>query len=83
MTSPPLLLSVSRAVPEAIQAIPHLCQSISSFLLPLTVDSAVYNDLQRVLRTFGAFVPWTTRAMDGAAARGRLDIIQRLVATSG
>ncbi|KAE8976701.1 hypothetical protein PR001_g25345 [Phytophthora rubi] len=81
MTSPPLLLSVSRAVPEATQAIPHLCQSINSFLLPLTVDSAVYNDLQRVLHTFGAFVPWTTRAMDGAAAKGRLAIVQRLVAT--
>ncbi|KAE8973291.1 hypothetical protein PR003_g27576 [Phytophthora rubi] len=41
----------------------------------------VFNDLQRVLRSFGAFVPWTTRAMDGAAARGRLAIVQRLVAT--
>ncbi|KAG6617205.1 Myosin light chain kinase-related [Phytophthora cinnamomi] len=78
---PPLLLSVSRAMPEAIRAVPDLSHCINSFLLPRTVDAAVYNDLPGVLRSFEAFLPWTFRAMDGAAARGRLDIVQTLLDT--
>ncbi|KAG7383920.1 hypothetical protein PHYPSEUDO_003213 [Phytophthora pseudosyringae] len=75
---PPLLLSVIRALPSSIQGIGHILQLVNSFLIPRTVDAAVYNDLQTVLRVFGASRPWTAAAMDGAAARGRLDILQWL-----
>ncbi|EGZ18362.1 hypothetical protein PHYSODRAFT_499760, partial [Phytophthora sojae] len=78
---PPPLLSVSAAVPDDIQAVPHLFQSINSFLLPRTIDAAVYSDLHGVVATFGDGLPVTSRAMDGAAARGRLDTVKRLFAT--
>lgn len=71
---PPPLLSVSAAVPDDIQAVPHLFQSINSFLLPRTIDAAVYSDLHGVVATFGDGLPVTSRAMDGAAARGRLTL---------
>ncbi|EGZ18351.1 hypothetical protein PHYSODRAFT_504327, partial [Phytophthora sojae] len=54
---------------------------INACLLPQTVDAAVYNDLQGVLHTFGAILLLTFHAMDGAAARGRLDIVHRRFAT--
>ncbi|KAE8985112.1 hypothetical protein PR003_g23377 [Phytophthora rubi] len=77
MASPSLLL-VQHALPPAIQAIPHVAQHVSEFLLPTTMDAAVYNDQQRVLKAFEGFRPYTTGAMDGAAANGRLDILRRL-----
>ncbi|EGZ19635.1 hypothetical protein PHYSODRAFT_403017, partial [Phytophthora sojae] len=43
-----------------------------------TIDAAVFNDLHRVIRTYGDFRPWTVGAMDGAAARGRLDLLRWL-----
>ncbi|KAE8985690.1 hypothetical protein PR001_g22816 [Phytophthora rubi] len=82
MASPTLLL-VQHALPPAIQAIPHVAQHVSEFLLPTTIDAAVYNDLQRVLKAFEGFRPYTTGAMDGAAANGRLDILRRLHSERG
>jgi len=54
---------------------------VTSFLLPLAIDSAVANDLQRVLRVYEASRPYTFGAMDGAASKGRLDIVSRLHST--
>ncbi|KAE9299426.1 hypothetical protein PR003_g22998, partial [Phytophthora rubi] len=82
MASPSLLL-VQHAMPPAIQAIPHVAQHVSEFLLPTTIDAAVYNDLQRVLKAFEGSRPYTTGAMDGAAANGRLDILRRLHSERG
>ncbi|KAE8903659.1 hypothetical protein PF003_g12344 [Phytophthora fragariae] len=82
MASPTLLL-VQHALPPAIQTIPHVAQHVSEFLLPTTIDAAVYNDLQRVLKAFEGFRPYTTGAMDGAAANGRLDILRRLHSERG
>lgn len=72
------LLSVTLALPPKLRGIPHAAQCISAFLMPTTVDSAVFNDLQLVINTYGGSLQWTTKAMDGAAARGRLDIMEWL-----
>ncbi|EGZ18283.1 hypothetical protein PHYSODRAFT_332108 [Phytophthora sojae] len=55
--------------------IAHAVQLVNEFVLPSTIDAAVFNDL---LKAFEDFRPYTVGAMDGAAARGRLDIVQRL-----
>ncbi|KAG7383925.1 Ankyrin repeat and SAM domain-containing protein 3 [Phytophthora pseudosyringae] len=78
LSSVPSLLAVARVFPPCVEAIPHISQRINASLLPTTIAAAVYNDLQRVVQVYGAFRPWSVKAMDGAAARGRLDIVQRL-----
>ncbi|EGZ18330.1 hypothetical protein PHYSODRAFT_501791, partial [Phytophthora sojae] len=78
MRSPPVLLCVAVALPTRVQALPHVTQLISDLLIPTTLDAAIYNDLQRVLGIYESSLPVTFRAMDGAAARGRLDILQKL-----
>ncbi|EGZ18298.1 hypothetical protein PHYSODRAFT_332121 [Phytophthora sojae] len=69
--APPILLLVQHALPPHIQAIPHAVQLVNEFVLPSTIDAAVYNDLQRVLEVFQESRPYTVGAMDGAAARGK------------
>ncbi|EGZ07620.1 hypothetical protein PHYSODRAFT_464812, partial [Phytophthora sojae] len=64
--------------PDQFQGLPHVLDLINTFLMPKTIDAAVYNDLQRVIRVYGDVRPWTVGAMDGAAARGRLDLLQWL-----
>ncbi|KAG7398219.1 hypothetical protein PHYBOEH_011464 [Phytophthora boehmeriae] len=78
MDAPPPLLSVSKALSSQLQAIPHITQLVDDYLQPKTIDGAVYLDLPLMLRLYGDSRPWTVRAMDGAAARGRLDILQWL-----
>ncbi|KAJ8531658.1 hypothetical protein ON010_g14304 [Phytophthora cinnamomi] len=78
MNNPELLLIVCRVLPAELQAIAHIPELINNFLIPATVDSAVYNDLMGVIHVYGYSRSWTVAAMDGAAARGRLDILQWL-----
>ncbi|GMF18693.1 unnamed protein product [Phytophthora lilii] len=78
MALPPLLLAVSVSLPPNLEAIPHVVELINCFLTPITVDAAVYNDLPNVVQKFGKCHPYTVKAMGGAAARGRLGIVQRL-----
>ncbi|GMF35921.1 unnamed protein product [Phytophthora lilii] len=77
----PLLLCVELALSTEFEAFPHIVQSVNDFLMPQTIDGAIYNDLPHVLKTYGSRLPCTVGAMDGAAARGRLDILQRLQLT--
>ncbi|POM66871.1 Hypothetical protein PHPALM_17206, partial [Phytophthora palmivora] len=76
MASPPPLLRVSVAL--SAQVLPHILDLITSFLLPRTIDSAVYNRLDRVIPLYQDTLPYTVRAMDGAAAKGHLDVVQFL-----
>ncbi|CAH0485364.1 unnamed protein product [Peronospora farinosa] len=46
--------------------------------MPVTIDAAVYNDCQYILRVHGATRRWTVKAMDGSATRGRLDLVKWL-----
>ncbi|KAL3665495.1 hypothetical protein V7S43_009530 [Phytophthora oleae] len=78
MADPPLLSSISLVLPAKLQGISYITQSINQLLLPPTIDAAVYLDLQRVTKVFGASSIWTVDAMDGAAARGRLNIVKWL-----
>ncbi|KAL4133930.1 hypothetical protein PRIC2_004245 [Phytophthora ramorum] len=78
MYEPESLMNVSRALSPKVQALPHIVESVSDFLMPATIDGAVYKDLKRVVKVHGDFRAWTVKAMDGAAARGRLDIMQWL-----
>ncbi|KAG7389130.1 hypothetical protein PHYPSEUDO_011108 [Phytophthora pseudosyringae] len=78
MVDPPALHCVKLALPLEFQAGPHVLQIISSFLLPNTSDGAIYNNLQRVRQAHEPFRAWTVGAMDGAAARGRVSLLQRL-----
>ncbi|ETL26503.1 hypothetical protein L916_19838, partial [Phytophthora nicotianae] len=78
MMAPPPVVGVSRAMPDSIQGISHVPELISSYLLPHTIDAAVYNGLHRVIQVYGAYRPLTDAAMDGAATRGRLSIVQWL-----
>ncbi|ETN16690.1 hypothetical protein PPTG_05844 [Phytophthora nicotianae INRA-310] len=78
MMAPPPVVGVSRAMPDSIQGISHVPELISSYLLPHTIDAAVYNGLHRVIQVYGASRPLTDAAMDGAATRGRLSIVQWL-----
>ncbi|EGZ18343.1 hypothetical protein PHYSODRAFT_499139, partial [Phytophthora sojae] len=78
MYEPKSLLNVSRVLSPEVQALPHIVESVSDFLMPATIDSAVFNDLTRVVKAHGDSRAWTVAAMDGAAARGRLDIMQWL-----
>ncbi|EGZ18299.1 hypothetical protein PHYSODRAFT_498994, partial [Phytophthora sojae] len=75
---PPILLLVQHALPLQVQGLSHVVQLVNEFVLPSTIDAAVSNDLQRVLKAFEMFRPQTIGAMDGAATLGRLDILQRL-----
>ncbi|EGZ18657.1 hypothetical protein PHYSODRAFT_445867, partial [Phytophthora sojae] len=72
------LLYASRALPLDLQALPHVLEQINDLLKPTTIDGAVYNELSRVHRVHGASRPITVGAMDGAATRGRLDIVRTL-----
>ncbi|KAE8954851.1 hypothetical protein PR003_g32798 [Phytophthora rubi] len=78
MTTPPLLSIITLAIPEQLQALPHVLDLMNTFLMPKTIDAAVYNDLHRVVETYGEIRLWTVGAMDGAAARGRLDLLRWL-----
>ncbi|KAG7383916.1 Ankyrin repeat and SAM domain-containing protein 3 [Phytophthora pseudosyringae] len=81
MLSPPPLLHVQLALSSELQPLFHAQQLVSDFLIPRTIDGAVYNELLRLKEAYGAFRPWTVGAMDGAATRGRLDIMQKLHST--
>ncbi|KAE9310632.1 hypothetical protein PR003_g20219 [Phytophthora rubi] len=72
------LLSVVVVLPPELRDLPHVVDLVTNLLMPETIDAAVYNDLQRVIREYGEVRPWTIGAMDGAAVRGRLDILQWL-----
>ncbi|GMF40850.1 unnamed protein product [Phytophthora fragariaefolia] len=72
------LVNVSRVLSPDVHALPHVVETVNDFLMPATIDGAVFNDLKRVVKTHGDSRAWTAAAMDGAAARGRLDIMQWL-----
>lgn len=57
---PPPLLSASLVVPDELQALPHVLDLITIFLMPETIDAAVYNDLHRCTEIFdpGQLEPW-------------------------
>lgn len=78
ITTAPALLIVRIVLSLKLQAIGDIAELISAMIVPITIDSAVYNDLQGVVATYGSSRIWTVKAMDGAAARGRLDILQWL-----
>ncbi|KAE8971342.1 hypothetical protein PR003_g27892 [Phytophthora rubi] len=79
-TPPPPLSSITLVIPEQLQDLPHVLDLVNTFLMPETIDAAVYNDLHRVVETYGEFRLWTVGAMDGAAARGRIDLLRWLYA---
>ncbi|KAK1942850.1 hypothetical protein P3T76_005487 [Phytophthora citrophthora] len=70
--------SILGLLPTKLQGSPHVAQCINQFLLPSAIDAAVYLNLQRVITVFGATSTWTAGAMDGAAARGRLELVKWL-----
>ncbi|KAK1928687.1 putative ankyrin repeat protein [Phytophthora citrophthora] len=70
--------SVFRVLPASIHGISHIPELVTTYLLPHTIDAAVYMDLRIVVRVYGDFLSWTVAAMDGAASRGRLDICRFL-----
>lgn len=74
----PQLTCVARALPEHIKALSHVVQRIHELLMPETIDAAVYKDCQYIVHVHGATRRWTTKAMDEAATRGRLDIVKWL-----
>ncbi|CEG42203.1 Myosin light chain kinase-related [Plasmopara halstedii] len=74
----PQLVSVTLALPDHIKALSHVVIRINELIMPETIDAAVYNDCQYIIHTHGATRKWTTKAMDGAAARGRLDLVKWL-----
>ncbi|ETO84473.1 hypothetical protein F444_01615 [Phytophthora nicotianae P1976] len=74
----PLLLRVKLALSPKFEPLPHVLQIVNDLLLPRTLDGAIYNDLHRLAKDYEAVLPCTVGAMDGAAAKGRLDILQRL-----
>ncbi|KAG6957084.1 hypothetical protein JG688_00011128 [Phytophthora aleatoria] len=69
METPPLLTTVL-ALPSTMHGIPHLLELVNHYILPLTIDNAVVNDLQLVMKIYGDLNSWTSGAMDGAAANG-------------
>ncbi|KAK1944131.1 hypothetical protein P3T76_004043 [Phytophthora citrophthora] len=79
--NPPLLSSLSLALPVKLMGMSSISQRINHFLLPPTIDAAVYLDLQRVVKVFEATRKWTVGAMDGAAARGHLKIVKHVDST--
>ncbi|KAK1943472.1 putative ankyrin repeat protein [Phytophthora citrophthora] len=78
MAELPLLAAVTLALPSRLQVIDHILHLINHFLVPATIDAAVYLELTRVSKVFRIFRPLTVGAMDGAASRGRLDILRHL-----
>ncbi|KAG3112366.1 hypothetical protein PI124_g8427 [Phytophthora idaei] len=76
--TPPLLTSVFRCLSVDLQAIPHIPQCVNAFLMPETIDAAVYNDLQagtRVWLLYSSQVEgYSAEAFVGAAANGHLDV---------
>ncbi|EGZ18674.1 hypothetical protein PHYSODRAFT_451713, partial [Phytophthora sojae] len=68
-------------LPSALQALPHVAEDIRELLKPRTIDGAVYNELGRVFRVHGTSRPFTVGAMDGAAVRGKLNIVTWLHST--
>ncbi|GMF35917.1 unnamed protein product [Phytophthora lilii] len=77
----PVLLSVALALPPTLAAVADVALEVSDLLAPRTLDAALFCDLRRVQSVFGASRRVSVGAMDGAAARGRLDVVQRLHAT--
>jgi hypothetical protein len=71
----PLLSGVKLALPPKLLAISHIPQRLNSFLLPTTIDAAVYNDLQRVWYRDRCKV---TEALAAGAARGHLQVVKFL-----
>ncbi|KAK1942848.1 putative ankyrin repeat protein [Phytophthora citrophthora] len=74
----PFLRAVSSALCDQFQGLPHVIDLVNSFLTPSTIDSAVYNDLQRVIQVYRHCRPYTVGAMDGAAGLGKLELVQWL-----
>ncbi|KAG3000100.1 hypothetical protein PC120_g20778 [Phytophthora cactorum] len=74
----PQLVCVSLSLPERIKALSHVVLRINELLKPETIDAAVYNDCQYAIHKYGATRKWTAKAMDGAATRGRLDLVKWL-----
>ncbi|GMF24410.1 unnamed protein product [Phytophthora lilii] len=74
----PHLMAVLLVLPDKIKSLPHVGMLVSEFLLSETIDAAVYNYCLRVVQVHGATRLWTKKAMDGAAKRGRLDIVKYL-----
>jgi hypothetical protein len=74
----PQLACVALALPEQIKALSHVVRRVNELLMPETIDAAVYNDCQLLIHRYGATRKWTKKAMDGAAARGRLDLVKWL-----
>ncbi|OWZ08737.1 hypothetical protein PHMEG_00018673 [Phytophthora megakarya] len=66
------------ALHESFQALPPVLDLVTSFLLPRTIDCAVYNRLDRLVSLYGDSCAYTVGAMDGAAAKGHLDLVQWL-----
>ncbi|KAJ8569204.1 hypothetical protein ON010_g6058 [Phytophthora cinnamomi] len=54
------LLCASLARKPRLKGLPHTLDLVNDFLLPKTIDSAVYNDLQRVVKTEFS-KPWTRK----------------------
>ncbi|ETN01315.1 hypothetical protein PPTG_17430 [Phytophthora nicotianae INRA-310] len=74
----PQLKCVALSLPERVKALSHVVLQINELLMPESIDAAVYNDCQYIIYTHGATRQWTTKAMDGAATRGRLDLVKWL-----
>ncbi|POM66870.1 Hypothetical protein PHPALM_17205 [Phytophthora palmivora] len=62
----------------SINPFPHVLQFVNELLLPTTIDGAIYNDLKHMIQDYTGILPCTVGAMDGAAARGRLSILEKL-----
>ncbi|GMF24409.1 unnamed protein product [Phytophthora lilii] len=74
----PHLACVILALSEQIIALSHVVHCIGEYLMPKTIDAAVYNDCQYVIQVHGATRRWTVEAMDVAAERGRFEILKWL-----
>ncbi|KAL3667647.1 hypothetical protein V7S43_007201 [Phytophthora oleae] len=73
--------SVSRVLPVSILGVSHIPELVTAYLLPRTIDAAVYMYLHTVVQVYGDVLPWTVGAMDGAAAKGCLNICRTLQTT--
>ncbi|EGZ18373.1 hypothetical protein PHYSODRAFT_500442, partial [Phytophthora sojae] len=78
MEPPPPLRVGLLALKSPFQGLPPVLDLVTSFLLPPTIDRAVYRSLHRVLAVYEPSRPYTVGAMDGSAAAGRLGLVQWL-----
>ncbi|KAG7387036.1 hypothetical protein PHYPSEUDO_014816 [Phytophthora pseudosyringae] len=70
------LLLVSSVLSSSLPPSPRVVQLVNAFLLPKTIDAAVYSNLQRVIRAHHASRPCSPAAFDFAAAKGHLAILR-------